>query len=202
MDEKYLSITAKKKQIKENQLFTAAYDLFLMQDIGKTSIDDIVKKAGVAKGTFYLYFKDKNDLLHRLILKKSNEIMKAALEKTNECGSEDFKIRTITFIDYIINYLKDNVSLLNMINKNISWGIYRSAIMKPEEYNEVQIALNVFINNLTKEGMDRKEAELTLFMIIELLGSVCYTTIILKEPTDIDTIKPLLFKKILSMIEN
>ena len=202
MDEKYLSITAKKKQIKENQLFTAAYDLFLMQDIGKTSIDDIVKKAGVAKGTFYLYFKDKNDLLHRLILKKSNEIMKAALEKTNECGSEDFKIRTITFIDYIINYLKYNVSLLNMINKNISWGIYRSAIMKPEEYNEVQIALNVFINNLTKEGMDRKEAELTLFMIIELLGSVCYTTIILKEPTDIDTIKPLLFKKILSMIEN
>ena len=202
MDEKYLSITAKKKQIKENQVFTAAYDLFLMQDIGKTSIDDIVKKAGVAKGTFYLYFKDKNDLLHRLILKKSNEIMKAALEKTNECGSEDFKIRTITFIDYIINYLKDNVSLLTMINKNISWGIYRSAIMKPEEYNEVQIALNVFINNLTKEGMDRKEAELTLFMIIELLGSVCYTTIILKEPTDIDTIKPLLFKKILSMIEN
>ena len=62
MDEKYLSITAKKKQIKENQLFTAAYDLFLMQDIGKTSIDDIVKKAGVAKGTFYLYFKDIIDL--------------------------------------------------------------------------------------------------------------------------------------------
>ena len=194
--------TEEKKEEKKQKLLESSFNLFTKKGIKNTSVQEITENAGTAKGTFYLYFKDKNDLLHRLILKKSNEIMKAALEKTNECGSEDFKIRTITFIDYIINYLKDNVSLLNMINKNISWGIYRSAIMKPEEYNEVQIALNVFINNLTKEGMDRKEAELTLFMIIELLGSVCYTTIILKEPTDIDTIKPLLFKKILSMIEN
>lgn len=201
MNEKYLSITEKKKQIKENQLFKSAYDLFLKQGIEKTSIDDIVKGAGVAKGTFYLYFKDKNDLLHKLILKKSNQIMKSALEKTNECGNEDFKIRTLTFIDYIINYLKENVSLLNMINKNISWGIYRTAIMKPEQYDEIQRALNVFINNLTKRGMERKEAEMTLFMIVELIGSVCYTTIILKEPTDIDTIKPILFKKILAMIQ-
>ncbi|SJT85273.1 Uncharacterised protein [Clostridioides difficile] len=42
---------------------------------------------------------------------------------------------------------------------------------------------------------------MTLFMIIELVGSVCFTTIIFKEPTDIDTIKPILFKKILAMIK-
>ena len=38
---------------------------------------------------------------------------------------------------------------------------------------------------------------MTLFMIIELVGSVCFTTIIFKEPTDIESIKPILFKKIL-----
>lgn len=196
-----MSRIIKKKQIKEKELLLAAYDLFINNGIEKTSIEDIVKKAGVAKGTFYLYFKDKYDVLNNLILQKSNQIMKDALVETNDLGSEDFRERTLFFIDYIINYLNDNSSLLKLINKNISWGLYRKAIMKPEEYEEVKKVLDIFVKNLTDEGMQKEEAEMTLFMIIELVGSVCFTTIILKEPTDISAIKPILFKKILAMIK-
>ncbi|OOM74405.1 putative HTH-type transcriptional regulator YvdT [Clostridium puniceum] len=195
-----ISFTKKKKQLKEKELFSSAFDLFLENGIEKTSIDDIVKNAGVAKGTFYLYFSDKYDILNKLILQKSNEIIKEALSKTNSLGSEDFRERTLFFIDYIINYLNHNVSLLKLINKNISWGLYRKAIMTPAEYDDFKRVLDIFIKNLTNEGMKKEEAEMTLFMIIELVGSVCFTTIILKEPTDIDSIKPILFKKILAMI--
>jgi AcrR family transcriptional regulator len=191
----------KKKQLKEKELFLSAYDLFIKNSIEKTSIDDIAKNAGVAKGTFYLYFNDKYDILDKLILQKSNEILKEALAKTNALGIKDFRERTLFFIDYIINYLKHNESLLKLINKNISWGLYRKAIMKPEAYNDVKKVLDIFIKNLTNEGMKKEEAEMTLFMIIELVGSVCFTTIILKEPTDIESIKPILFKKILAMIK-
>lgn len=190
-----------KKQLKEKELFLSAYNLFVENGIEKTSIDDIAKNARVAKGTFYLYFNDKYDLLNKLILQKSNEIIKEGLEKTNALGSEDFRERTLFFIDYIINYLKHNVSLLKLINKNISWGLYRKAIMKPEEYENVKKMLDIFIRNLINEGMEKEEAEMTLFMIIELVGSVCFTTIILREPTDIESIKPILFKKILAMIK-
>ncbi|WP_297425933.1 TetR/AcrR family transcriptional regulator [Clostridium sp.] len=192
--------TKKKKQLKEKELLSAAYNLFLKNGIEKTSIDDIAKNAGVAKGTFYLYFSDKYDILNKLILQKSNEIIREGLAKTNSSGIEDFKDRTLFFIDYIINYLKNNVSLLKLINKNISWGLYRKAIMKPETYDNVKKVLDIFIKNLTNEGISKEEAEMTLFMIIELVGSVCFTTIILKEPTDIESIKPILFKKILAMI--
>jgi len=195
-----LSFTKKKKQLKEKELFLSAFDLFLENGIEKTSIDDIAKNAGVAKGTFYLYFSDKYDILNKLILQKSNEIIKEGLSRTNNLGSEDFRERTLFFIDYIINYLKDNVSLLKLINKNISWGLYRKAIMTPAEYDDVKRVLDIFIKNLTTEGIKKEEAEMTLFMIIELVGSVCFTTIILKEPTDIESIKPILFKKILAMI--
>ncbi|WP_026886196.1 TetR/AcrR family transcriptional regulator [Clostridium beijerinckii] len=194
------SLTKNKKQLKEEELFLAAYDLFLKNGIEKTSIDDITKNAGVAKGTFYLYFNDKYDILNKLILQKSNEIIREGLAKTNALGSKNFKERTLFFIDYIINYLKDNVSLLKLINKNISWGLYRKAIMKPEAYNDVKKVLDIFVKNLTKSGMNEEEAEMTLFMIFELVGSICFTTIILKEPTDIESIKPILFKKILAMI--
>ena len=195
-----ISFAKRKKQLKEKELFSSAFDLFLQYGIEKTSIDDIAKNAGVAKGTFYLYFSDKYDILNKLILQKSNEIIKEGLSRTNTSGIEDFRERTLFFIDYIINYLKDNVSLLKLINKNISWGLYRKAIMTPAEYDDVKRVLDIFIKNLTNEGMKKDEAEMTLFMIIELVGSVCFTTIILKEPTDIESIKPILFKKILAMI--
>ena len=79
VDGKKMSITAKKK-LKENELFIAGYELFLMKGIEKTSIGDIAERAGVAKGTFYLYFKDKYDLLDKLILRKRNKIISEALE--------------------------------------------------------------------------------------------------------------------------
>ena len=46
------------KQIKRESLLETAYRLFTGKGIHKTSISDIVEAAGVAKGTFYLYFKE------------------------------------------------------------------------------------------------------------------------------------------------
>ena len=46
------------KKKKKEALFRTAYELFTTKGINSTAISDIVEKAGVAKGTFYLYFKD------------------------------------------------------------------------------------------------------------------------------------------------
>lgn len=48
-----------KKQKKKDALFNTAFELFTTKGTNQTTISDIVNKAGVAKGTFYLYFKDK-----------------------------------------------------------------------------------------------------------------------------------------------
>lgn len=39
------------KKIKENNLLQAAFNLFTKEDITNVSVNDIVKSAGVAKGT-------------------------------------------------------------------------------------------------------------------------------------------------------
>lgn len=44
------------KRLKKEKLEESGYELFMNNTFDKTSIDQIVKKAGVAKGTFYLYF--------------------------------------------------------------------------------------------------------------------------------------------------
>jgi len=43
------------KKKKKEALFNTAYELFTTKGINATAISDIVEKAGVAKGTFYLY---------------------------------------------------------------------------------------------------------------------------------------------------
>lgn len=42
---------------KQTSLLNTAYELFTTKGVNKTSIAEISKAAGIAKGTFYLYFK-------------------------------------------------------------------------------------------------------------------------------------------------
>ena len=50
------------KEEKENRLLNTAFKLFTEKGLKDTSVQDIVDNASVAKGTFYLYFKDKYDV--------------------------------------------------------------------------------------------------------------------------------------------
>lgn len=47
-------------------IIEAAMEEFISRGFAATRLDDIAKRAGVAKGTIYLHFKDKEDLLRQL----------------------------------------------------------------------------------------------------------------------------------------
>jgi coenzyme F420-reducing hydrogenase beta subunit len=65
-----------KKTLKERALLNSAYDLFVKKGINKTVISEITENAGVAKGTFYLYFTDKQDISKKLKIRLSKKIVK------------------------------------------------------------------------------------------------------------------------------
>lgn len=195
------TIIEKNKREKEQKLYKGAYDLFLEQGIENTRVDQIAKKAGVAKGTFYLYFEDKHDLITKLVHRKSYKLAKEGLEKTRDKHFTNFEDSILYFTNYIIEYLKENRLMLKIITKNLSNGLYKETLdSNLEGIEEVNNILEIFVNTLKKKGYSEEESKLTLYMIIELVGSVCYNSIIFNEPTDIDTIKPILFKKIINMI--
>ena len=56
-----------KKTNKYDRILDAAYQLFLEQGYDEVSIQEIATRSGVAKGTFYLYFRDKDELKDRVI---------------------------------------------------------------------------------------------------------------------------------------
>lgn len=185
-----------KKELKEKNLINASFELFTTKGINETSIDDIVKKAGVAKGTFYLYFKDKFDIINKLTLKKSSQILKEALDCCIEKEFQDFIEEVIFFTNYLIEYFKKDKISLSLINKNFSWSIYKRAVFLEHEYKELKLLVDIYINNIEKLGFNQDEATKMLFIIIELIGSVCYSSIIQEQPDNIDEMKPVLFTTI------
>jgi AcrR family transcriptional regulator len=55
---------------KQRRILDSATELFLHHGYRKTNIDDVARVAGVAKGTVYLYFKTKSDLLMQAVLEE------------------------------------------------------------------------------------------------------------------------------------
>ncbi|ACM61288.1 TetR family transcriptional regulator [Caldicellulosiruptor bescii] len=189
-----------KKIIKENRLLEAAYNLFIEKGITATAIDEIVKKAGVAKGTFYLYFKDKEDILEKLILKKSSEIVKKALQEVSTREFSSSVDKFLYFLEYIIDYLSRNRVLFKFLKKDFSWVFYKK-ITENEQFAELKRAKEMFLKNFNT-NYTQEELEIVVFMILELVSSLTYSSIVNDEPAPIEKVKPLLLSTIRKILEN
>ena len=68
------------KTNKRNNLLNASYELFTTIGFQNTTISKITTTANVGKGTFYLYFNNKDEIRHALIVEKSSHIIKNAIK--------------------------------------------------------------------------------------------------------------------------
>ncbi len=157
------------KKKKKEALFRTAYELFTTKGINSTAISDIVEKAGVAKGTFYLYFKDKYDIKNKLIAHKTKELFdhaEIALEHSGITGLED---QLIFIIDDIINILVNNKPLLNFISKNLVMGALKSAFWAEDEGDK--IFYERYLELVEADEHEYQDIDIMLFTILELAGS-------------------------------
>ena len=162
------------KKQKKNALLQTAFDLFRDKGFAKTTISDIVSDAGLAKGTFYLYFKDKY-AHHALLNQKFNS----------------FEDQIIAVADYIIGRLNDDHGLLTFISKNLSWGIFKTAFENTLPDESLQFYDYIF-EQMKKNSYVCPEPELMLFTIIELVGSTCYSCILYGQPVSVEEYLPYL----------
>lgn len=191
-----MSKVEEKKQIKRENLLASAYTLFNKKGFVDTSINDIVEYAGVAKGTFYLYFKDKWDINEQVVTEKARLLFDEAIINTNDKRIDNFDDRIINIVDYIIEAFKDNPDLMKLINKDLSLGIFNNILT--DDYINIR---EMFINELKKYNKRIKNPDVTLYMIIELVGSSIYNSIINGIPLSIDEYKPYLFNQIRKIIK-
>ena len=189
------------KEEKERKLLDASYTLFTEKGFKNTFIQEIVDKAGVAKGTFYLYFKDKYDIENRLIIDTSKELFEDAIRYVNNKNLNNFEDRLIAIIDYIIDYLKDNSDVLKIVSKSLSLGVFSDRISNLIDDKPIGI-LDTFMKGIEESNLKIKNPMMTLFMIIELTSSIVFSSITLNLPAPIDEVKPFLYDNIRKILND
>lgn len=183
------------KKKKKEALFNTAYELFTTKGINATAISDIVEKAGVAKGTFYLYFKDKYDLRDQLVTYKTSQLFGNAHTALIEQNIQGFENQMFFVIDHIIDRLEKEPKLLQFISKNLSWGIFKNAFEKTVPENSRQF-YDYYQDMLTQNHISCENQELMLFTILELVGSTCYSCILYQQPVSMEEYLPYLHQTI------
>lgn len=160
------------KEEKRLDIARASIDLFTSKGIAQTSIDEIAKSAGVAKGTIYLYFKNKEEIIFAIWDMLSQQHDKAyqqrirsemsAKEKIleyfnfSECDKEYNREQMLTLYQHFVSTLLVDQS-----------GLYTSYFERfiQEDYD--------FISACLKEGVERGE------FVIDDIDLLTYTIIML-----------------------
>ncbi len=188
------------KKKKYETLLNTAFDLFTAKGLNNTSISDIVERAGVAKGTFYLYFKDKYDIRSRLIVHRASKLFVEAHEALLNEDTDDFTDKLIFIVNHILDRLNEDKGLLALMHKDLSWAVFKKDLTSRSYEYEIDFYEDVYRKMILESGLEFREPEIMLSMIVELAGSAGYSSIMYNEPVPLDELKPYLADAIRAII--
>ena len=189
----------KKKNEKYTKILDTALGLFEKNGTHLVSIDEIVKGAGVAKGTFYLYFKDRYDLISTLIIEKASKYMSLLSDKYEPRDFGDVSTNVRHYVEYLSDFLQKNKTLCILIEKNLNTCV--NAVAQTKEGPIKELYEKIF-SELINCGVSEAEARAKLYLYIELIVSSCCNAIIRETPYTIEELKPHLCQIIESSIVN
>ncbi len=123
---------------KTRQLIMATFiELLSENKFEKITINDIAEHANVNRGTIYLHFVDKYDLLDKCIETYTSKLMQYCEEQ--EVKSADFNVLLTTF-----EYLRENFAQYKILMTNEGIGYFRKALysMIASKIAEVVVTAN------------------------------------------------------------
>lgn len=105
------AISEKDKKKRKEKILKTAWNLFEKADGQLPTVSVIAQKSGLSKGTFYLYFKTKEEIFLQLYLHKLQEWHESVASKLDSCSAN---ISEVEFAEIITDYVLKNPLLLKM----------------------------------------------------------------------------------------
>ena len=138
-----------KRELRKKELTQIAYELFLTKGYENTSVDEIISKAGIAKGTYYYYFESKEQTLEEVI----NMIIDKCVLKAKQVLDTDLPIEQ-KFLNVILSlrvspeeiefqnvmHIPENI----ILHKKINDRIIKEAVPLLAKIVEEEIELGLF----------------------------------------------------------
>ncbi|TAF45818.1 MAG: TetR/AcrR family transcriptional regulator [Sphingobacteriales bacterium] len=131
----------------EEYILTEAEKLFMQLGIKSVTMDDIAKQLSISKKTIYTFYKDKNNLVYKLIAKKLAEDECQMAERTKIASN------AIEEVFLCMDFLK---TMLAGINPTLFYDLQKY------HSNAHQLMINfhhTYVFNTIKKGLERGIAE-------------------------------------------
>ncbi|PXF57436.1 MAG: hypothetical protein C4B59_15210 [Candidatus Methanogaster sp.] len=176
--------TVKDPETRRGELIDAAEELFLANGYEETTVADIVRKIGVAQGTFYHYFKSKDEVLDAITDRWIEEIKEgvAGIASGDDSDSIEKIIRVFGFFSSLG---KSRQGLVEYVHEG------RNAHLHNKFERKVPSILTPLFSRMIEEGVrerffDVRYPEMAALFIIVTTGAIShiYETYRLNENTE------------------
>lgn len=145
---------------KRNRIIKAAIDEFSENSFEISSINQIVKNSNIAKGSFYQYFENKEDIYKLIIDLCSEEKKEYVMKVLNRSEYMNFYDKLSETYIAMMTFSEDNPKLSNILNHlyRIDDLDFRNEMIKYTESNTIGI-FEEMVEVGQKEGKIKKSLE-------------------------------------------
>jgi AcrR family transcriptional regulator len=144
-----------KRQERADRILDAAAELILRWGYKKTTIDDIARQAGVAKGTIYLHWKTREDLFMALI---TREDLKLAEDMKQRIASDPEGSTLRGFVKHsTLALMKNPLMKALLLNDTEMLGEFASREYNSATYAERIANYKTFLEFLRSHGVVRTD---------------------------------------------
>jgi TetR/AcrR family fatty acid metabolism transcriptional regulator len=135
-----------RKPEKYRLILEAAVQVFARKGFYNARVSDIAREAGVADGTIYLYFQNKDDILISLFEEGMNQVIENVKTEVNKASDPLDKIRSFALAH--LSLVENNRDMAEIIQVELRQS---SKFMK-EYHNEKFLEYLDIIGGIVKEG--------------------------------------------------
>lgn len=112
-----ISRVTKDPLVRQTEILDAAQEMFFSEGYQQTNVEDIIRKIGVAKGTFYYYFPSKEAVLEAIVTRYTREMLAEAHLSVPDTASPLEKLQVFINLFYKLSYTGELGSLSKMLYK-------------------------------------------------------------------------------------
>ena len=162
-----------RREQRRKLIMRAALKIFSKKGYSPTALDEVAQEAGIAKGTLYLYFKDKEDLIYNTIMSVLDHLKERMIDGI---PSDLPPLKTLERIAFILfDYFRENDEFYNIyltiLNYNLISNynhLFESMVSRKRDLYDYEFQL---VEQAKQQGQIRKDMQ-TMDMVMAFDGIV------------------------------
>ncbi|MBN1424850.1 TetR/AcrR family transcriptional regulator [Candidatus Fermentibacteria bacterium] len=159
-----VSRKALEKEARKQDILDAAARLFSQRDFHEVTVDQIAAEVGLSKGTVYLYFRNKDDLFHAIVVQKGQSLLRKTRESLQCAG--DFVDCLREFVRAHCGFFEENVTYFRITHSEktrmTAEGKHRLHDYADQLFHAHLAMLMELVERGRSEGVLREEGSLAL----------------------------------------